>query len=135
MFFVLYSAMVYIGIDYGRKRTGLAISISGIVMPLDPILNTTWKLIDSRIHELKEEQGEVTVIIGHPLTASGRETELSHEVNDLAGFLQERGHTVEVMRETGTTAEAVELRRNAKRDGRTDSIAAAIILKRYLGLV
>ena len=71
----------------------------------------------------------------YPLTASGRETELCHEIDELAAYLRTCGHTVEMMQETGTTAEAVELRKNAKRDGRTDSIAAVIILKRYLGLV
>ncbi len=126
--------MVYIGIDYGRKRTGFAISISGVVMPLEPLSDTTWKKIDSRIHSIINEHGTSTVVLGLPLTAGGKETELSCEVEELADYLRNEGHIVELVRETGTTVEAQALRKNKRRDGKMDSIAAVIILKRYLGL-
>jgi putative holliday junction resolvase len=125
--------MVHIGIDYGRSRTGMAMEGQGVVLPLEPILSSTWEKIAGRLSNLREEQGELLVVLGLPLTPSGRGTELSTETEALAAFLTARGFTVELQRETSSTREAEELRKRS-RDGRTDSVAAAFILKRFLGL-
>jgi len=125
--------MLHIGVDYGRRRTGLAMERQGVVLPLEPILASTWRKIAGRLSNLMEEEGELLVVLGLPLTASGRGTELSAEAEALAEFLIGRGFTVELQRETSSTLEADELRRGP-RDGRTDSVAAALILKRFLGL-
>lgn len=127
--------MAEIGVDYGRARTGFAVHLSGVVLPLDPMLNTTWEGIRERLKNIQGESGEGTVALGLPLSASGRPTLLSREVEELAEFLREKGFTVELVVETGTTAEAG--RHSAGgggRDGRLDSMAAMIILKRHLGL-
>jgi putative Holliday junction resolvase len=125
--------MLHIGVDYGRRRTGLAMERQGVVLPLEPVLSSTWGKIAGRLSDLREEQGELLVVLGLPLTASGRGTELSTEAEALAAFLIGRGFTVELQRETSSTLEADELRKGS-RDGRTDSVAAALILKRFLGL-
>ena len=87
---------VDVGIDYGRKRVGLAICISGVVVPQQPLLEPTW--------------------------------------DDIASRLRERGFEVHLQRETGTTLEARQFRDSSRRDGKTDSLAAAIVLKRFLGM-
>jgi putative Holliday junction resolvase len=122
-----------IAIDYGRKRTGFAICLSGVVLPQDPLVDTTWTMIAQRVRNLHSRYDCGTVILGLPLTSSGKPTELSKEVELLAEYLGREGFEVELMRETGSTKEAVTQKTNARRDGKRDSLAAAIILKRYLG--
>ena len=124
-----------IAVDYGRKRTGFAICLSGVVMPLDPLTETTWNGIVARLKHIQYENAAGTVILGLPLTAEGKPTELSSEVEKLAEYLENDGFVVELVRETGSTAETeVETGMNRQRDGRRDSLAAMIILKRYLGI-
>lgn len=127
--------MAEIGVDYGRARTGFAVHLSGVVLPLDPILNTTWEGIRVRLESIQGESGKGAVVLGLPLSGSGRPTLLSREVEELAEFLREKGFTVELVVETGTTAEAGRHSSGVGgRDGRLDSMAAMIILKRYLGI-
>lgn len=124
-----------IAVDYGRKRTGFAICLSGVVMPLEPLSETTWNGISTRLKHIQDENVAGPVILGLPLTTGGKHTELSREVEKLAEYLENSGFVVELVRETGSTAETeVETGMNHRRDGRRDSIAAMIILKRYLGM-
>lgn len=125
--------MTEIAIDYGRKRTGFAICLSGVVLPQDPLTDTTWTMIVKRIRTLQSRYDCGTVVLGLPLTSSGKPTELSSEVEQLAEYLEREGFEIELMRETGSTKEAIMQKTNGSRDGKRDSLAAAIILKRYLG--
>ncbi len=125
--------MTEIAIDYGRKRTGFAICLSGVVLPQDPLVDTTWTMIAQRIRTLQSKYDCGTVVLGLPLTSSGKPTEFSHEVELLAEYLRRKGFEVELIRETGSTKEVKMQKTNKIRDGKRDSLAAAIILKRYLG--
>lgn len=121
--------------DYGKARTGFALHLSGVVLPLEPMLNTTWEGIRERLESIQVESGSGTVVLGLPLSASGRPTLLSREVEGLADFLRGRGFRVELVVETGSTAEAgSRSKEGSRRDGRLDSVAAMIILKRYLSI-
>ena len=125
--------MTEIAIDYGRKRTGFAICLSGVVLPQDPLLDTTWAMIAQRIRTLQSKYDSGPVVLGLPLTSSGKPTELSNAVELLAEYLAREGFEVELIRETGSTKEAITQITDDRRDGKRDSLAAAIILKRYLG--
>jgi putative holliday junction resolvase len=127
--------MIEVAIDYGRMRSGFAIYLSGIVLPLDPLVSSTWTGIAERLKSIRNEHGTLKVILGNPLSASGKPTELSDEVGKLAGYLVNSGFSVELVRETGSSAETEsDSGIYRQRDGRKDSLAAMIILKRYLGL-
>ncbi|MBN2587567.1 MAG: Holliday junction resolvase RuvX, partial [Candidatus Fermentibacteraceae bacterium] len=116
--------MTDIGVDYGRGRTGFAASRSGVVLPLDPLLRTTWEGIVKRLRDIQELSGEGTVVLGLPLSASGRPTDLSREVEELALYLKGKGFSVELVGETGSSLEAGRtLGRTGERDGRDDSMA------------
>jgi putative Holliday junction resolvase len=124
-----------IGVDYGRERTGFAVHISGVVLPLDPLTGSTWEGIFARLQAIQAENGKGNVVIGLPLSAGGRPTELSREVEGLAGFLRQKGFHVELARETGSSLEAGgTMGTTGARDGRDDSLSAMVILKRYLGI-
>ncbi|PIE51195.1 hypothetical protein CSA37_13075 [Candidatus Fermentibacteria bacterium] len=126
--------MTLIGIDYGRKRTGMAVYLSGIVLPLDPVLGSR-ELILKRLSELQERYEAIELVLGLPLTALGKHTELSREVESFAAILDENGYTVHFERETGSSKEAARLVGRKDRKGRADSVAACEILKRYLGIL
>jgi len=122
-----------IAVDYGRKRTGFAICLAGVVLPQNPLVDTTWTGIVRRIRTLQTEHGCGTVVLGLPLTSAGKPTELSSEVELLSAFLIREGFQVKLQRETGSTREAILNKPDDRRDGKQDSLAAAVILKRYLG--
>lgn len=111
-------------------------------MPQEPLLDSTWDGITRRLRDMVREDGPVTVVLGLPLTASGRHTELSREVEDLARHLEERGFRVELVNEVRSSMEAsgpsagssTPEAGDRERNGRLDSVAAMVILKRYLGL-
>ena len=121
-------------VDYGRSRTGFAACVSGVVLPLEPLTETTWTAIDSRLEAIFRDHGQGRVVLGLPLNASGGDTELSLEVRELAEWLESKGYEVYTVSEVRSTAEALEQRPSSCRDGRTDSVAAAVILRRFLGL-
>ena len=124
-----------IAVDYGRKRTGFAIFLVGTVLPLPPLTETTWSKIADRLKHLQTDNGTGRIILGHPLTAAGKPTEMSDEVEKLAEYLETRGFVVELIRETGSTVETEGVPRAInRRDGKRDSLAAMVILKRYLSM-
>jgi putative Holliday junction resolvase len=119
-------------VDYGRARTGLAVLIAGVVLPLDPLLDGRWSALLGRLRALADEHGSGTVVLGLPLSASGKPTELSVEVEALASWLRAEGLVVVLETETGTTVEAIQHGMRDRRDGRLDSVAASVLLERYL---
>lgn len=126
--------MVVVGVDYGRKRTGLAAYLEGVVLPLEPVQGG-WENILDRIAELSERYCEISVVIGLPLSALGKTTELSGEVEQLAQKIREAGYLVELVNEARSSEEAQRLRGSKDRKGHIDSVAACEILKRHLNIL
>lgn len=126
--------MVMIGLDYGRKKTGIAIFLEGLVLPVDSVFGS-WGKILIRLGELAAEYGDVSIVLGLPLSGAGKPTELSDEVEEFAQWLMKSGYDVELVNEAGSSAAAVQLLGKKDRKGRMDSMAACEILKRYLKLV
>ncbi|MCD4708288.1 MAG: RuvX/YqgF family protein [Candidatus Sabulitectum sp.] len=125
--------MVLIGLDYGRERTGFAIFMEGLVLPAEPVFGS-WSKILERLVEHTERYDDIKVILGLPLSALGKSTELSLEVEEFAERLGESGYCVELVNEVGSSAAAVKLLGKKDRKGHVDSLAACEILKRYLNL-
>ncbi|HOP26459.1 MAG TPA: RuvX/YqgF family protein [Candidatus Sabulitectum sp.] len=123
--------MTMVALDYGRKRTGTAIQLEGLILPGEPVLGG-WDDIIQRLKELSGRHGELLVILGLPLSALGKTTELCGEVEALAARIRSAGYEVETVNEAGSTASAAALRGGRDRRGRVDSVAACTILQRYL---
>ncbi len=126
--------MVLLAVDYGRRRTGIAVHIQGVVLPSEPVRGT-WKDILNRLDELRKRYGEVEVVLGHPLSALGKPTELSSEVEVLAERIKEMGFALHLVNEARSSREAVRLTGRKDRKGHVDSLAACEILKRYLNIL
>ncbi len=121
--------MKILGIDYGSKRVGLAISDESetLARELD-ILSPSefWKSIEGIISEQAIEK----IIIGLPLNMSGEVTDSTRRVQEFVDQLQERFTVpIEYMDERLSSVMAGHLPGGNKN---VDSLAAQIILQNYL---
>lgn len=126
--------MALLGVDYGRKRIGLALYTGGVVIPIKPFLNGNWKVLAKHLEKLTCEFSIEKIILGLPLSASGKDTELTKEVRKFTLYLQTEGFIVELVNESGTTRESEILLPGKRRNGKKDSLSACFILKRYLSI-
>ena len=83
--------MRYIGIDYGAKRTGIAISdLAGtFAFPREVLL--TNDLLADRIAAYATEEGVTEIVLGDARTDSGAANESTPRVDACARPLEERG--------------------------------------------
>ncbi|MEA3266854.1 MAG: Holliday junction resolvase RuvX, partial [Candidatus Fermentibacteria bacterium] len=95
----------------------------------------SWGKIRSRLEELSARYEGIKIILGLPVSSSGKPTELSAEVELFSLWLSESGFVVELINEVGSTVAAMQLLGKKDRKGRVDSLAACEILKRHLNLL
>ena len=126
-----------LGIDYGSKRVGLALSdpLGITARPLDVVARAS---LNDRVAELVASEDVGTIVVGLPTGLSGEEgdsavaaRELGEELRELTGlpvvYVDERL--------TSRIAESSLLESGMKRRERrenVDKVAAAVILQSYL---
>lgn len=121
-------------IDVGLKRIGLAICLdSSIVIPQDAILRKNRNQAARDVNTFLKEWNIEKLIVGLPLDAASSE-EMERRIKHFVSLLE---LTIEVayQDEQSSSLEAKELTQGIfrhKKDGKIDSIAAKIILERYL---
>ncbi len=138
--------MKYLGIDYGSKKIGLALSDDGgnIAFPHSIIPNDakTLGMIIGLIES--EEVGEI--VIGNSLSATGEENVIMKQVHNFVEALRAKTLLpVHLVSEYGTTGAARSLqsfveaqprnqatKRRTEKTKQLDDSAAAFILERYL---
>ncbi len=142
------------GIDYGRKRIGLAVAdeIGGMPRPLATIERKNRRDDMRRLREVVREHGVKHIVVGHPLRLDGTHGEMAVEVERFAERLRRQvGVPVELMDERLTSWEAEQVleekkeftqrtqrphRGSARKRRETtksvDAVAAAVILREYL---
>ena len=129
-----------IGIDYGQKRTGIAVT--------DPLqlISTPLTTINSAelfyfLEEYFSTEKVEAIIIGDPKTTKNSPNEVSHEVHRVAKLLSERFPDKKVVlhdeRFTSSMAQQTiihsGLGRKSRQDKRLlDKVSAALILQHYL---
>jgi putative Holliday junction resolvase len=127
----------YLGIDYGTKRVGLALS-DGLGITARPLEVVPRSRVGERVVELCAEHGVDMLVVGLPTGLNGQEgaavagaRALGEELAELTGlpvtYIDERF--------TSKLAESALLesgmRRRSRRD-KVDKVAAAIILQSFL---
>ncbi|NPA27448.1 MAG: Holliday junction resolvase RuvX [Epsilonproteobacteria bacterium] len=123
-------------LDIGLKRVGVAFCFdNSIVLPQNAIRVHSKEQAVRDLKKLLEEWGINKVVVGIPKGGSSEE-EMSKIIKD---FVKELDLDMEIdyVDESFSSYEAKELMKGKikqKRDGRIDSIAAKIILERYLGI-
>ena len=132
--------MRILGLDYGEKRIGLAISDEmGITAQGIPTL--TRKGLEKDLAALEKvirQFGVEKIVIGYPLRLNGTEGIQCEKVSRFAGILEKR-FTIPISKwdETLTTRQAEEILAEVKvsrkkRKAVVDKLAAMIILQDYL---
>jgi putative Holliday junction resolvase len=124
-----------LGIDYGERRVGLAVSdeMRLIAQGLDTFDRRSGELL-RHVSDLVERYDVGVVVLGHPLSMSGRDNVTSRNVEDFADVLRERlGVDVALWDERLSSEEArrVLKGRGAGKEA-VDRVAAILILQSYL---
>ena len=125
--------MRYLGIDYGHKKVGLAISdeAGSFSFPYQ-VLPNTLKLLEE-IKNICEKEKIEKVVMGESLDLSGVANEIQKDILTFKEKLeQETGLGIVLEREFFTTWEAKRIVDESQTDKQTDARAAALILKSYL---
>ncbi len=121
-------------IDVGLKRIGVAICLDGnIVLPQDAILRKNRNQAARDVNAFLTEWEIDKLIVGLPKDGSSSE-EMERRIKHFVSLL-ELNIEVAYQDEQGSSFEAKELTMGDfkhRRDGRLDSVAAKIILERYL---
>ena len=121
-------------IDVGLKRIGVAICLDGsIVLPQDAILRKNRNQAARDINSFLQEWEIEKLIVGLPKGGSSEE-EMERRIKHFVSLLDLQIPVV-YQDEQGSSFEAKELTMGDfkhKKDGRLDSVAAKIILERYL---
>ncbi len=123
-------------LDIGLKRIGVAFCFDGkVVLPQNAIIRRGRKQAANDVSSLLKEWQIERVIVGLPKGGSSEE-EMERRIKHFVSLLDIEGIELEYFDESFSSFEAKEQMRGVvkqKRDGRVDSIAAKIILERYLG--
>lgn len=118
------------GIDYGTKKVGIALSDESgrMAFPHSVIVNDSQ--LRANIVALIEQEGVAEVVIGHSLNKDGKPNSVHAAVTELITDLTlETGLPVHLEPEQYTTQEAI---REQGRNEKTDASAAALILNSYI---
>ena len=121
-------------IDVGLKRIGVAICLDGsIVLPQDAILRKNRNQAAQDINTFLNKWEIEKLVVGLPKGGSSEE-EMERRIQHFVSLL-ELTIPIAYQDEQGSSFEAKELTMGDfkhKKDGRLDSVAAKIILERYL---
>jgi len=128
------------GIDYGRRRLGLALSDEDEILasPLPFLKRCRIDRDLALLSDLIAEKNAKRIVLGLPLNMDGSCGEMAKEVLAFAAALREQTHLpVETFDERLTSAEAERVLVQAnlsrkRRKGLRDSLAAVLILQGYL---
>ena len=134
------SVMRSLGIDFGERRIGLAISDpeGRLAVPLTTLERRNDRSAVREIEEIARREGVGRLVLGEPVGLDGQRGEAAERVrrfgNRLAGMT---GLPVRLINESLTTVEAQERLRAAGIDprrepARIDAIAAQILLQEAL---
>ena len=129
-----------IGIDYGKRRVGIAISDPLKLFSI-PVGTFPPKEALAVLSKIRDDKGLVEIVIGWPLTLDGEEGEATERVQRFINRLKKAypGIPLHKMDERYSSRRAVSALVDAnvkvkarRQKGRIDSAAAAIILQDYL---
>lgn len=124
----------YLAIDLGLKRIGVAYSAhKGIVSPLKAIIRKNRDQAAQELKLLLKEWSIDALVVGVPIGGSSEE-EMRRRIKHFLSLV-EFDKEICFQDESGSSKEAETLTKGEMkhiRDGRIDSIAAMIILQRFL---
>ncbi len=134
-----------LGIDFGEKRIGLAISdpLGILATPIETLESSEIDLVVSRLAEIISEHSVSQIVVGIPWNLSGKSSPQTKKTFDFISFISGNFEIpIKQIDERFTSVQAkkklrVEDKRSRKKQkklpkGSIDSASAAIILQTYL---
>ena len=129
-----------LGIDYGKVRTGFAVSdLLGLTASgIGTFKASGDRVLIEHICELVKEYGISEIVLGNPINMNGSRGDSSSKVQYLAGLIEkDTGVPVILLDERCTTMLAHQIlnatdTRGTKRKNVVDTLSAQIILQNYL---
>lgn len=128
-----------LAVDPGERRVGVAMSDpGGIIAQPFGVIDRSRSDVVAEVKKIAREHDVDTIVVGLPVSLSGREGPSAASARRLAEKLgSATGLTVEMHDERYSTVAAEQVMRDAgappkKRRHRRDQVAAAIILSEYL---
>lgn len=124
-----------LGIDWGSKRVGFAVSSPDIdfVFPRDIEKNINSK---EQIKKLIESENIVGIVLGLPLHADGSDSDTTRMVREFAENLEkEVSVPIIFMEENLTSVEASEKAKTKNQKANLDSESAVIILENAIAMI
>lgn len=125
--------MRYLGIDYGKKKIGLAFGTDDmkIASPFGIIRHD--EDIIQKIKDIVKKEGIDVLVVGMPQGTGHEVVKYVLEVRTFADTIGlETVLPVVTFDESFTTAEAIRLMRESKQKGSDDAVAAMVMLQSYL---
>ena len=125
-----------LGLDWGEKRTGVAISDDRGLLAVGYAVWPTSDLLSCLARAVKDE-AVAAVVVGYPLTLRGEAGPKAREVDRVIARLQAEGYSVQRWDERYTTQDASRALSQLgisqrKQRGRIDMSAAVLMLQGYL---
>ena len=124
--------MRYLGIDYGKKQMGLALSDTEgrIAFPRTQLTTYNLQLTIKSINDVIKKEGIEKIIVGLPITFGGKESAQTAEARAFGEKLQKAVQLpVEFENELLTTKMAF---KSGVAKNKVDAASAAILLQSYL---
>ncbi|MBW6516673.1 MAG: Holliday junction resolvase RuvX [Candidatus Cloacimonetes bacterium] len=128
------------GIDYGQKRIGVALSdeLQMFASPYSTIINTNREEIILKLTEIIQKEGVIKIVVGVPYYLDGTSSKQTEEVLRFIRHLKNNlTLPIETFDERYSSSEARDILNKKKKTVKEskeniDQIAAAIILQNYL---
>ena len=129
----------FLGIDYGTRKTGIAVSgpMGAICSPLTTVPTPkVFKELESRIEEFNISK----IIVGWPINEDGSDQEITRTVEEFIGRLRKK-FDIEIeawderyssMRARAILKDSGVRKKRRNQRGAVDAMAAVVILEEYL---
>ena len=122
-----------VALDIGLKRIGVAISPDNkTALPSTPIMRKNRNQAAREVSEFLKTQNAKILVVGIPKGGTSEE-EMTRRIKHFTNLLEFSGE-IKFINESFSSYEANDLREfsSRKKDGKLDSLAAMVILQRYL---
>lgn len=119
--------MKYVGIDFGTKRIGIAVSDKEGTLAFPHAVVENNETFFERLRDIVQKEEIEKIVVGMPKALSGKETAMTHQVQKFIERLRGEGFNVEEENEIFSTKIA---EKDAGKDMR-DASAAALILQQH----
>ena len=124
--------MKYLGLDYGEKRIGVAVSDDdgNLAFPKSVEVGS-WKLVVENLKKIIKEEKIGAIVLGLPLGFSMQETESTKKAQEFGKFLKKELSVEVFFQNEVLTSKEVEKSGLSKKT-MTDASSAALILQSFL---